>query len=114
MKSTLSSHRLFQQFKPYLRIETYAPDGGHKHPRIRIEWKSMPPMLRQMALAATMPCVSCGQPINFIRSRNAESKRSTSGHLYYACSCPLSVSIGCSRGAAAKDEYLAVRAENGG
>lgn len=110
--SALSQHQLYKKLEPFLKIEVYAPDGGHKHPRVRIEWKTIPPLLLAQALAATMPCVACGSSIAFVRQRKTSGRGST-GRFYYAPTCPLTVSIGCSRGAAARDEYLAVRAEQG-
>lgn len=110
-RSALSRHPLWKQLRKYIKIEKYAPDGGHARPRIRIEWYSdMPPELQHKAVVAHMPCVACGAAIHFIR-RRGKAKRGSAGHLYYACSCPLNVNIACSRGAAARDEYDAVRME---
>jgi hypothetical protein len=113
MSSYLSQHKLWNQLHNYIKIETYSPDGGHARPRIRIEWNPMPPALRRSALAASMSCVACGSAIQFVRARKQPPGRGTPGALYYAPTCPLNVNMGCSRGAAVRDEYLAVRAECG-
>lgn len=112
MTSALASHPLWKKLKPYLRIEKYAPDGGHRNPRIRIEWKPMPEDLREAAIKAYMPCVACGSPIWFIRERRPAKRGNNVGHLYYAPCCPLILNVGCSRGNAARAEYLAVRMES--
>lgn len=110
--SALARQPLWRHLGEYLKIEVYDRDGGHGHPRIRIEWKAMPQLLRQAAVQAIMPCVACGKPIHFVREREpAKRGGSGVGHLYYAPTCPLDVNIGCSRGAAARAEYAAVKAE---
>lgn len=108
--SQLSNHALWPELEPYLKIEVCAQDGKTR-PRVRIEWRAMPAELHARAVAAQMPCVSCGGLIHFVRSRHAANKRGTARHSYYAPCCPLKVNVGCSRGAAATREYSAVRAE---
>jgi hypothetical protein len=108
--SALAKHRLWPKLKKFLKIEIYRRDGGYYRPRFRIEWLRMPLPLRRRALLAKMGCVACGKSINFVRERR-KSLRGTPGHLYYAPCCPLLVNIGCSRGAAARDEYTAVGRE---
>jgi hypothetical protein len=50
-----------------------------------------------------MPCVAaCGRMVHPFRERGP------GGHIYYAPCCPLHVSVGCSRGKAARDEYRRV------
>lgn len=101
---------LWQQVKSYFKIEVYARDGGHKKPRVRIEVLRMPPALEAQALGLTMPCVACGADIHPIRSRKPPgNKRGAARHAYYAPCCPLSVNVGCSRGGAARDEYIRVK-----
>jgi hypothetical protein len=107
---SILTHALWPELAPYFRIERYAPDGGHKRPRIRIEVRALPPALHDRVTTAEMPCVACGAPIRFVRDRAAAPKRgSPKPHLYYAATCELRVSMGCARGAAARDEYARVR-----
>lgn len=110
--SALAKQFVWPAIRQYLKIEKYSPDGGHRRPRIRIEWTSMPLALAVMVIKETMPCVACGRDINFVRQRTPAKRGDHVGHLYYAPCCPLTVSIGCSRGNAARDEYNSVRAEN--
>lgn len=108
---SLISTPFFQVIGPHLRIETYDRDGGHKRPRHRIELASSTPQdVVAQALALTMPCISCGATNHPFRARAAPSKRNPNmpRHVYYACACPLDVSIGCSRGNAASDEYARI------
>ncbi|HEY4266692.1 MAG TPA: hypothetical protein VGM94_00740 [Galbitalea sp.] len=84
----------------YLHVEKYDRDGGHDDPRIRIEFRDVPEPLMHEAMFAQMPCVACGRPINPLRRREGDINR-----LYYACCCPVTVRVKCSRGAAAAAEY---------
>lgn len=86
----LLTHPLFPLIAPWVRIEDYARDGGHKHPRHRLEMS--PPTDRafqRTVLAITCPCDVCGQMIHPIREAR--------GRLYIATTCPLEVNIRCSR-----------------
>jgi hypothetical protein len=109
----LQIYPIWQKVQPYIKIEVYDKDGGHKHPRVRIELDSATPdELKKELLEFTMPCVACGHMIHPFRVRNAGSKRSshTSDHIFYAPTCPLNVNIGCSRGGEARDEYKRIKA----
>lgn len=101
---------LFNAVAPHIRIEIYARDGGHLNPRKRIELDAgnLSSELRRRVLAFTMPCVACGRTINPFRVRAATSKRGGSNHVYFAAACPLHVEVGCSRGLAARNEYIQV------
>lgn len=105
---SLLAQPIFEALRPFVRIETYARDGGHRHPRIRIEIDPLPPLFHAAAVQATMPCVDCGRLIRFVRERRG--KRGKPGGLYYAPTCPLRVSLQCRSSGAARDEYEAVRA----
>lgn len=99
------------EIRPFVRIQIYAPDGGYKNPRFRLEIdRSATPSQRLAWLNLQAPCVRCGRAINPIRERQPGA-RTTIGALYIAPCCPLSVNVGCSRGNAAHDEYLAIRRE---
>lgn len=109
VKPSLVSSPMFAELAPYIRIETYARDGGHQHPRKRIELAAhAPPQVVASALALQMPCVACGSIMHPFRQRSAASKRSHHAHVYFAAACPLDVNVGCSRGHEARDEYLRV------
>ncbi len=107
---TITKTKLFEELRPFFHIEVYDKDGSTRTPRIRIEFRSMPAELKARALAFTMPCVACGEAIHPVRGRAAPKKRGTPDqNLYYAPSCTLAASIGCSRGGAARDEYALIK-----
>ena len=87
----------------YLRVETYDRDGGHRHPRHRLEIQRPESGidLRKL-LALVMPCVGCGAPIHPVRMR------ASGNHCYFAVSCGLDQTYACARGARAKEEYEAI------
>jgi len=101
---------IWPEVRPYVHIEKYIRDGGSIGKcRHRIELRAMPPPLRLRVLAVTMPCVACGRTIHPFRDRHAPAKRGrANGHVYYAACCPLDISIRCSRGTEARDEYVRV------
>ncbi len=102
------NHPLWPELKPYLRVEKAAKDT--KKSRVRIEVLPLPPELRKKALAAWSPCVACAAEMHPIRARKGPNKRKPRPpvHLYFAAACPLNEDFGCSRGAAARDEYNAI------
>ena len=103
----LIGHPLWRRMRDYLVIEEYARDGGHEDPRVRLEFKGVPPALASEALSIKVPCVSCSKPIAPIRRR----KGSTLSSLYYACACSLEANTACSRTRAAADDYRRLRGE---
>jgi hypothetical protein len=107
--SSIVKHPLWEStLKECFRIEVYDRDGGHTRPRVRIEVKVPSPELGAIFDTVVMPCVACGKEIHPIRARNMKSG---SSHRYYAPCCPLDVNVGCSRGAASREEYKRVKAE---
>lgn len=106
---SLVDSKIFPLVRPYLRVEVYTRDGGAANPRVRIEVRGAPPVVVACLLAHTEPCVACGAKMHPFRARKAPAKRGTATGLYFAAACPLSCNIGCSRGEAAKLEYLAIR-----
>ena len=109
---SIVEHPLWPEIRPYVRIERYDRDGGHGHPRYRIEVD--PPNADRSAAwqVVMMRCVACGAPMHPIRERApANNKRGNPRHLFYAATCPLRIRMGCARSAAARDEYLRVRAD---
>lgn len=96
----LTEHPIWPDLLPYVHIEPYARDGGHEHPRHRIEVRRMPAELLAAALAVEVACCACGNPMHPIRLR-----RGAPSGAYYAASCPLDVSLPCSRGPEARADY---------
>jgi hypothetical protein len=96
---------------PHIRLQIYDRDGGHRHPRIRIELDTAAPLVvRQLALRIRMPCVACQTEIAPFRARRGKPTRGAGvGAIYFAAACPLRVTYACARGDAAKNEYLAIK-----
>jgi hypothetical protein len=105
--STILEHPLWPLLRTMIRIEVYGRDGGPDRPRWRLEVDPPTPAAGRVLLLVTMPCVSCGATISPIRQRAARTR--DRGHFYFAPTCPLSVSLGCSRGRAAHAEYERVK-----
>ena len=103
----------FPQLVPHIHVQPYARDGGHSHPRYRLELRNAAPLdIRTLALGLTMPCVACGRAIHPFRERGAAPAGRGSDQaqtVYLAVACPLAVNVGCSRGGAARDEYIRIR-----
>lgn len=115
MPSALRSMYSYELVKKYIKIETYDRDGGHRHPRYRIEFRKMPIAVALVAVQLWNPCVACDRLIHPIRARKTRSKdprQMKTRHLYYAAACPLSINMGCSRGTKAEAEYKLVVAEH--
>ncbi len=97
----------------HIKIEIYAPDGGYKNPRFRLEFNNLVTQQQKLDWIQIMvPCVSCGQSIHPIRERKPSKpteRGANAGHIYLAPCCPLNVNVGCSRGNAAHNEYLMIR-----
>jgi len=102
---SILQHPIWPELQPFVRIEIYDRDGGHEHPRHRIEIDTPPSgILLRKFLAVEMPCVVCGRTIHPLREREGR------GHLYYAATCSLDVTFACARSAAARVEYDAIKA----
>jgi len=99
---TIRHHPLWPELRLYFRLEIYDRDGGHKHPRYRIEVRDLPPELAGIAIGIYADCVACGRMIHPIRERKGAG-------MYYAPTCPLDVDVGCARGKAARAEYVTMR-----
>lgn len=99
----------------HIRRELYDRDGGHVDPRRRFEL-DLPAgsALLDLALSCRCACAACGAAIRPFRQRKksgkpaVRSRRSVGERLYVAVACPLDVSVGCSRGDAAADAYVAL------
>lgn len=111
MYDSMTHHPLFKQIAPYIKIEKYARDGGHKNPRRRIELRSdIPVQLVKKALGLEVKCCACSNPIHPFRPRlrGQGDRPEIPRHIYVAVACDLATSVGCSRGLSAKNEYLQI------
>lgn len=100
------SHPLWPLVRPWITFEVYDRDGGHAHPRYRLECHPPPsPSLRKVLLDIETTCARCGKTIHPIRAR----KGSRHNQLFLAVSCDLDTCYGCSRGPEARDAYIAIR-----
>ena len=102
---------LFDDLAPWIKVQTYDRDGSARNPRVRIELAGDTPLqLLVDALQHHTQCAACGDLISPFRHRKTGGRHPTAGAVYYAPTCPLKVNVGCSRGAAASDAYLRLRA----
>jgi|SRR5262245_7810358 len=104
MPEHIFTSTLWPAIHPLVRIQRYDRDGGHRHPRHRIEVADpRDSRLRVALLALEVPCCACGRTMHPIRERRGGSP--TRHTLYVAVACPLPVRVGCARGEAAHLEY---------
>ena len=100
---SLTAHPEWKNISPWIRIVAYDRDGGHAHPRKRINIAPIDDVkLAEFLQSLTMPCVTCGReihPIRFSRDWNM---------MYVAVTCPLTISIACARARAASEEYTRI------
>ena len=102
MTVTLTDHPLWLRLLPFLYAPAYDRDGGHAHPRHRLEVHDpKDARLRALLLAIRIDCAAgCGRLIHPVRERDERAHT-----LYLAVSCDWRVTYGCSRTDAASDEY---------
>lgn len=107
---SIRAHSLWPEIRREVKVELYAPDGGHKNPRFRLEFnKGIPWATKRRWMAITVACIECGREIHPVRARRNCGEVERTGCLYIAAACPLDVRLGCSRGSAVHEEYLAIR-----
>ena len=97
-------HESWPVLAPFLRLEYVGRDPRRDEdepPRYRIEVSATGAAADRL-LVIVAPCVSCGTPMSPIRRRS-------SGRLYFAATCEYGLSGSCSKGTAARAEYLAIR-----
>lgn len=94
-------HPLWKKLEPYLHVVEYDKDGGHKEPRIRIEFLDLPEKWSRELVMIEMLCVTCQRPIHPLRRRIGDDW----DRLYYAPCCPVDARSACSRSRAAALEY---------
>jgi hypothetical protein len=100
----------FADLVPHILVQAYY--DAHQHSRYRIELRDSTPFeVRLKALRLTMPCVACGRDIHPFRERQRAAKAGSSQAqaVYIAAACSPEVRPGCSRGNAARDEYIRIR-----
>lgn len=100
----LIEHPRWPDLLPLIKVQRYDRDGGHAHPRHRLEvLEPESPRLRAALLQIETLCAECDRPIHPIRERRGQH---TARHtLYLAVTCEWSVRFECSRGRAAHEEY---------
>lgn len=104
-------HPLFRALGQFIKVEPYARDGGHKHPRFRLEWHSTTPAdINRAACEIEVACARCGATMRPFRLRKPSSGR---GHMYVAVACPHPVNRGCANSRPAADAVDAVAAALG-
>lgn len=104
---SLLGYQEFLEWRRYIVVETYDRDGGHEHPRFRIELRA-PVEVVQAALVFKMRCVACARHMFPFRLRSGSRVTAYGAGVYFAATCPLNVSMGCSRSRAAAEEYKLV------
>jgi hypothetical protein len=104
------THPLFRLLVPYFKIELYDRDGGHSHPRHRIELRDreLSDELLRRALQAEVACVRCGAPVHPFRARKKGRNGERPGHVYVAVACTLDCNKACSRGQEARAAYIEI------
>ena len=114
----LVDHPMFPLLADHIKIEVYDRDGGHRHPRKRLELQTSNlafEIVRQ-ALEAEVKCCHCGRAIHPFRARKTKADRRSPRpsrlqlprHIYIAVACDLDTNVGCSRGAAAREAYIEI------
>lgn len=101
LSSSIIFHPQWEHLKGYLHVVEYDKDGGHKEPRIRIDFLGLPERFARHLVLIEMLCVSCQRPIHPLRRRLGDDW----DRLYYAPACALEKNLGCSRSRAAELEY---------
>lgn len=98
----LIEHPLWPDLARRLRVQTYDRDGGHTHPRHRIELdtRGIEPNWLGRFLGIEVACATCGRPIRPLRQRRTKSLSVCAN-----VSCELKVNYGCARGKAATAAY---------
>lgn len=92
---------IWPTISPFLHVVEYDRDGGHRDPRIRIDFLHVPEALARELVMYTMRCVHCGRPNHPLRRREGDDW----DRLYYAPACALAIRVACSRGRAVELEY---------
>lgn len=107
----LLDHPLWHCLAPFVSVEVYDRDGGHSHPRFRLELRrDTPADVRRAALAIECSCCRCGLPMHPFRTRRGGAR---AGQTYVAVTCPLTDRLGCARSKVAAETYVAIAAALG-
>ena len=92
----------FEEFLPYIVVQPAHDTRGGRNRLEVSRW--MPLEMLGRALLFRGPCAKCARTIRVFRPRVA------GGGVYLAVTCPLDVSIPCSRGGASTAAYQAIAA----
>jgi hypothetical protein len=95
---TIDRHPLWPDLQPLVRVSTYDRDGGHQHPRHRMEVRHAAPTLREQLLQMEVECAACGRMMRPVRSRQ-------DGSTFLNVACELQHKLGCARSGASHREY---------
>ncbi|HWI68677.1 MAG TPA: hypothetical protein VNS88_09890 [Nitrospiraceae bacterium] len=96
---TIDTHPLWADLLPLVRVSTYDRDGGHGHPRHRMDVRRPAHhALRDQLLAMEVECATCGRLMRPVRPRK-------DGSTFLNVACELAHRYGCARSARAHREY---------
>lgn len=97
----LTDDPLWDSLLPLLAVQTYDREGGHRHPRRRLEVRDPgSALLRARLLGLQVQCAACGAWMQPIRQRQGPQAQ-----FYLTVSCDTTKRPSCCRGSAAHDEY---------
>jgi hypothetical protein len=102
---TIFNHSIWKDLKPYAVLSSG---------RNNLDLLQLPDDLRARALAITLPCCACGEPIHIFRARMKSSRSRIAGQveerrLFYAATCPSSANAGCARSVAARNHKRSLK-----
>ena len=99
---SLTLHPIWPELSEWIRLEVYDRDGGHEHPRHRIELDAPRDDVAKLGrfVSMEMACVHCGRTIHPVRQRKGGGL-----NLFIAVTCDLETTTACARSGDARDEY---------
>lgn len=102
LPDSVMEHKLWPVLEPFLRVQRYDRDGGHRHPRHRIEVMNPDdPEQRVELLGIEVACAACRAPMKSVRARRGRGKPT----LFLSVSCELEHNVACARQAVSHVEY---------
>lgn len=97
----------FKEYLPWLRAIPAKDVRAGKHARLELA-SNTPGAVKWDAIQLYEACVSCGRHVYVFRTRASARGRNNASGIYLAVTCPLDVSVGCSRGRKAAEAYDAI------